>query len=314
MKGTRSLFTVDLAAFLLVVLWVPSASEALRPTNRGPSLSSLRLGRRGLIRFGAAAPFSLVGKDAIASEARNNGLAALLKKKDPSLLKNRVFNIPPSSVVYPSWLRGSWEIASNLNGYIFPSQNIPKEKIVQNPIVPGFQKCSVAATADIGKENVKYEWRVDRETGLEDRNFNFRSEIDAYLGYQAVDSVVYDSKSNPNRVSIDFVDYKTVNAERIELFCNARDSEEYTEDGQQIFVCSEYARQVTFGTGSTVGVPRQVGTNYAHFWTWKQVSDDKLVGNLLTAGFLDPQDSMYFQETVLPVVIYSHVMKGSRLS
>jgi hypothetical protein len=71
---------------------------------------------------------------------------------------------------------------------------------------------------------------------------------------------------------------------------------------------------VTFGAGSTVGVPRQVGTNYAHFWTWKQQGTDRIVGNLLTAGFLDPQDSLYFEEPTLPVVIYSHLMKGQRIS
>jgi hypothetical protein len=245
-----------------------------------------------------------------------NGLAARLQKKDPALLKNRIFNIPPAAQVYPSWLRGSWKVSSNLNGYLFPSRKITKERVTQNPVVPGFQKCSVVTTADIGKEGVEYVLRIDASTGLEDRTANFPAAINAYLGYKAVNDVVYDARANPNRISIDFVDYKTVNAERVELFCNARESETYTDatTNEPIFVCREYARQVTFGAGSTVGVPRQVGTNYAHFWTWKQQGTDRIVGNLLTAGFLDPQDSLYFEEPTLPVVIYSHLMKGQRIS
>ena len=56
-----------------------------------------------------------------------------------------------------------------------------------------------------------------------------------------------------------------------------RESEEYEIDGMPVFVASEYVRQVTFGTGSTVGIPRQAVTNYAHFWTWKKTPDDNVV-------------------------------------
>jgi len=77
------------------------------------------------------------------------------------------------------------------------------------------------------------------------------------------------------------------------------------------FCCSEYIRQVTFGTGSTVGVPRQAVTNYAHFWTWKKVDEQSLQGNLLTAGYLDPNDALYFDEPTSPVVVYSHSLLAS---
>ena len=167
--------------------------------------------------------------------------------------------------------------------------------------------------ADVGKDRVEYLMKIDTPTGLEDRNFNFQQTIDAYLGYPAVNQVFYDARKNPNRISIDFNDYRTANAERIELFCNARESEEYEgADGSNIFVHSEHVRQVTFGTGSTYGVPRQVGTNYGLFWTWKRTSDNDLNGNLLTAAYLDPQDALYFEEPVAPVVVYSNVFQATR--
>ena len=245
-----------------------------------------------------------------AVSAEQLGLSARLAKKDPSLLENRLFNLsPPTAQVYPQWLRGDFTVSSNFAGFLFPSK-IPKDRLLQNAAVPGFQKCSIATTADVGKEGVSYNWKVDESSGLEDKPYNIASQINSYLGYSAVKDVVY-KPSNPNRIGVDFVDYRTINAERIELFCNARESETYSRNDIPIFVCSEYYRQVTFGTGSTVGVPRQVSTNYANFWTFVQ-TDAGFTGNLLTAAYLDPQDPMYFEESKLPVAVYSHSLTATR--
>jgi hypothetical protein len=187
-----------------------------------------------------------------------------------------------------------------------------------------FKNCSIAGIADIGKEQVPaYLYQIDPTTGLAIVQANLKNTVDAYLGYPAVASVIYAAAKNPNRIGIDFVDYKTINAERIELFCNARESELVTTPVQQVFVCSEYLRQVTFGTGSEVGVPRQAVTNYAHFWTWRPGPDDNpavaaspstIKGNLLTVAYLDPQDPMYFEEPSKPVAVYSHTLTGVRVA
>lgn len=242
-----------------------------------------------------------------------NGLASRLLQRDPNQLKNKVFNAPPGPQVFPEWMRGTWQFQSKFSGYLFPSRKISRERLTQDFVIPGFQKCSIAQTADVGKDSVRYAMKIDPKTGWEDRSFNFKHAIDAYLGYPAVNKVIYDVLKNPNRISIDFNDYRTVNSERIELFYNAREAEEYQgADGSPIFVHSESVRQVTFGTGSTYGVPRQVGTNYGLFWTWKQVNGDELTGNLLTAAYLDPQDSLYFEEPIGPVVVYSNVFEAKR--
>lgn len=272
------------------------------------SSSAFDIKRRALL----AAPMTC-SIPSLAAAMEPSGLASRLKERDPAALKNRLFNIPPSQQVFPIWMRGSWNIEMSFSGFLFPSKTISKETLFKDFGIAGFQKCSIAQIADVGKENVTLQKVIDRETGLEDRNFNLRQTIDAHLGYPAVQEVVYDGKKNPNRIGINFVDYRTTNAERIELFCNARESEEYTMDGASYFVHSEYIRQVTFGTGSTVGVPRQVSTNYGHFWTWKKEmsgEDGRIRGNLLTAAYLDPQDPLYFQEPALPVVIYSHSLTG----
>jgi hypothetical protein len=201
---------------------------------------------------------------------------------------------------------------------MFPSQRIPRDRLTKDFDIPGFQKCSIAATCDVGKDDVQYVMQIDETTGLEDRSATLTSQANAFLGYPAVKEVIYNVKSNPNRLSIDFYDYRTRNAERIELFCNARESEVWNDDNEDanLFVCSEYIKQVTFGWGPDVGIARQVAGNYAHFWTWKQQPSDrhKLSGNLLTAAYLDPQDPLYFDEPFMPVAIYSHVLSAHRIS
>lgn len=264
----------------------------------------------------------------------NGGLASHLAQRDPTALRNRLFNIPPPAQVYPDWMRGTWQLTCSFDGFLFPSTKLSRDRILADYEVPGFQKCSIATLADVGKDRVMYRWRVDPSTGWEDRSYNLAESIDAHLGYKAVnrnnDNAIQGiagavvpsiTATNPNRLSIDFAAYRTINAERIELFVNARESEELSGDNPNsgvvvpTFVCSEYVRQLTFGTGSTAGVPRQVATNYGLFWTWRQTVDNpnRLQGNLLTAGYLDPQDPLYFEEPTLPVVLYSHVLQAQRI-
>lgn len=151
-----------------------------------------------------------------------------------------------------------------------------------------------------------------KSDGTEDRQYNLAQTIDAHLGYDAVEDVVYDS-SRPNRISVVFRKSRTRNAERVELFCNARESETVTrEDGVVVFLCSEYMRQVTFSLSQEFGVARQVVGNYAHFWTWRDLGQGDVSGNLLTAVYLDPQDGLFFDEPSKPVAIYSHDLVAKR--
>ncbi|KAL7531455.1 hypothetical protein ACHAXR_006953, partial [Thalassiosira sp. AJA248-18] len=255
-----------------------------------------------------------------ANAAGSAGLASKLSQRDPAQLKNSVFNIPPGAQVYPEFLRGEWEVSMKYRGFLFPSTSIPKEKLVSNVGIPGFQKLSIAQVGDVGREVTNYRMNIDQSTGLDDRKVSLSTSINAHVGYEAVREVLYDVKDNANRISIDFIPQRTRNANRIELFCNARESElvsaESSASGQTVFVCSEYIRQVTFGLSQEFGVARQVVGNYAHFWTWKGDENDKstVKGNLLTAAYLDAQDPMFFEEPSKPVVVYSHDLVAKRAS
>lgn len=291
-------------------------------------------------------PF-VISKDANAASpigGGKNSLIERLNQHDPAALTNSIFNIPPKVQVYPPFMRGKWSVTLAYGGYIFPSQKIPRSRLTTNTQIPGFQKCSIAALSDVGKEVVHYTLNIDETTGIEDRETSLTTSINDHLGYSAVQEVLYNPKANPNRLSTVFVEYKTTNAERIELFCNGRESElvQTNDNNNNVFVCSEYIRQVTFSGGQQVGIPRQVGTNYAHFWTWKEnnnnnnkqtINNDEngnnnndddnqqkgnpttttMTGNLLTACFLDPTDAMFFEEPSKPVAVFSHVIKAEKI-
>ena len=267
-----------------------------------------------------------------ATSAAPGGLASRLAKRDPSQLKNSVFNVPPGPCVYPPFVRGSWDVTMKFRGFVFPSSSITKERLVSDIDVPGFQKLSMAMVGDVGRESASYAMIVDPNTGLEDRRMSLSTSINSHLGYEAVRDVVYDPRENPNRVSIDFVPNRTRNANRIELFCNARESElvtttttttasssgedddANTQPSSSIFYCSEHVRQVTFGLSREYGVARQVSGNYAHYWTWREgrPGTNAMTGNLLTAAYLDAQDPLFFDEPSRPVVVYSHDLVATR--
>eukprot|EP00980_Cylindrotheca_fusiformis_P025274 scaffold13380_cov110-Cylindrotheca_fusiformis.AAC.8 len=302
-----------------------NASSSVRSSIRHPTtrrgFCTSSIASSSLIAAGISSSSLFLPKEAASAAAGTMSLATKLSKRDPTVLTNSVFNLPPSVQVYPEFLRGKWKVTCQYSGYLFPSQKITKERLMGNAQIPGFQKCSIATLPDIGKDDEPYEYTlsIDETTGLEDRALSLRTQIDANLGYPAVSKVLYNPNNNANRVSIVFDEYRTRNAERIELFVNGRESEYIPET--EVFVCSEYIRQVTFGTGSNVGIPRQAVSNYAHFWTWRKntnmtTQDDPasiVTGNLLTAAYLDPQDAMFFEEPSRPVVVYSHVLKGVKI-
>ena len=262
------------------------------------------------------------------------GLARRLSSRDPTQLKNQIFNIPPKTPqIYPPFARGVWDVTMTFAGYTFPSTTISTKQLISNSNVPGFQKLSIAMIGDVGKATSSYILDIDTSTGYENRSLSYTSSIQSHLGYNAIREIKYNPK-DPNRLSIDFIRQRTRNANHIELFCNARESElllpttstatSSTTASSSIFVCSEHIRQVTFSLSQEYGIARQVIGNYAHYWTWKEdntltttdatAATTQMTGNLLTAVYLDAQDPLYFNEPSKPIVIYSHDLVAMKRS
>ncbi|CAK9003536.1 unnamed protein product [Durusdinium trenchii] len=219
-------------------------------------------------------------------------------------LTSPIFNIPPKQQVYPDWLEGNWSVRSRFVGFEFPT--LPRQQVMREEDVPGFKTCSIIDFADVGKSPLEYNMSfVKRSTDggvVEDWPSNLCSTVQAHLARGRVTSVDYSPSQDPNRLTMRLVASK--NAERVELFVNARDAERPKED---VFLCSEYRRQVTFSSR----VQQGYNCNYQHYRTFQRQADGVRL-NVLTASYLDPLSPLYFESFDKPVVVFAHELQLSR--
>jgi len=266
--------------------------------------------RRTFVAGMLAGAAALTGTPGFALAA--DSLSQRLERKD---LSKPVFNkARPGPQVYPEWLEGTWMATASFEGYSFPSKTMNAKALVKEPTVPGFQKLSIVYVPDVGSTQVRYPVRfARREPGgpvLEDRVFNLDAIVTAYLNQgvgptmtkRAVEAVEYDPSKDPNRTTVQLVPGVSVNAERIELFANARESELRESDGT--FFCAEATRQVTLGYGRDYGQARVINTDYQHVWSYTPLYDGeegesresgrpgRVKVSLSTAGYVQPSDAL----------------------
>eukprot|EP00290_Baffinella_frigidus_P010323 CAMPEP_0180158760 /NCGR_PEP_ID=MMETSP0986-20121125/27099_1 /TAXON_ID=697907 /ORGANISM="non described non described, Strain CCMP2293" /LENGTH=309 /DNA_ID=CAMNT_0022108673 /DNA_START=102 /DNA_END=1031 /DNA_ORIENTATION=- len=287
----------------------PSGEESLFPSSscQSPPAWSLSSSssRRSVLRVGAAllgvlasvqSPIECAAAESLSSRMKSRSAEALSKPLLPAIVA-----LPAPDIVYPDWMEGTWVASSSFAGFELPVKKLSKETLMKDADIPGFQKLSVLALPDVGspmKFPVRFV-RGEKGTVVEDRAYNIVSTIDNSLGYKVVEKAT----CSQDRCSITFTQGKTRNAERVELFTLTRESE---KTGEDVFVCSEYLRQVTYSLSTTFGVARQVVGEYAHFWTYQRRPDGSIRANLLTAAYLQPQDALFFDAPTDPVVVYSN--------
>jgi hypothetical protein len=117
-----------------------------------------------------------------------------------------------------------------MQGADFPSTSskLSRERILSDTTLAGFRKASIAMLADVGKAELSFPMRfkVKEDEGasrvVEDKNMNLLEALDAELGRGAVTKVEYDVDANANRATLTLYPGATPNADRIELFWNAR--------------------------------------------------------------------------------------------
>ena len=327
---------------------VPFAPPSARDV--APARPSARVDRRAVVVATVCAPLLARARRA---EAKSSLIDDLRQKR----LNKPVFNGGrPRAQAYPDWLEGEWRATIDFAGYEFPSAVVAREAVAREATTPGFQKLSLAYAPDVGREGkTEYRMRFARDGGdvIEDRGFNLREIVDAYVGEGAVEAVEYDARRDANRTTIRLKRGASNNAERIELFTNARDSETRESDGT--FFALESLRQVTLGYSTSYGVARMVPTDYTHVWTFTPLPDvdgvdgasageprvgvtgvkvvNRVKATLSTAGYLQPNDALKYtasdaanpngapvprvgaasQVAFEPVVLYSHVLYLERV-
>jgi len=288
-----------------------------------------RVGRRAFVVASPVA-VTLVGRRA---EARTSLEAATARGDFPK----QVFASTRARVIaYPTWLEGEWIERVDFGGATFPDARFDFARLSRAAETPGFRKLSVARTPDVGRERTtEHRVRFTRVEGrgvVEDREFNMREVMEAYLGPDAVESVTTDGD---DRMTIRLTRGASPNAERIELFTNARESET-AKDGT--FYASESVRQVALGYGTEYGTARMSPTDYEHVWTFTPQPDigasavdfravNRVAVKMITAAYLQPNDALRLTASATanprgapvpqvldagslafePVVLYTHV-------
>ena len=249
-----------------------------------------------------------------------SSIKARLDSQNPSFLtKPRTSGLQaPAEAKYPDWLVGEWSVEQTFAGYEMPLKDvIPRDALMAEGDVPGFKKLSIASLPDVGKEGVRFtmRWARDAEGYVrEDRAANLNSAIRGGLGYDAIEYIEYkadrgnpgllgSNAGNPNRVKLVFAPGLTKNADRIELFVNARETEAPRED---LFYTTEALKQVTFSP------QRSINGEYCHFISYRRVSPTQVDVVMITAAYSEPlQLERFFQRVGgnQPLILFSHAQR-----
>jgi hypothetical protein len=252
---------------------------------------------------------------------------------DYTLFKKSLFNTPPGLLQFPGWMEGEWDATLTFVGADFPSSTaapaagsggtgkqpsiIPKSQIVADTTLPGFRRLSIAMVPDVGKPHsfkMRFLRREDEGAARveEDRAFNLKAALESEVGRGAVASIDYNPGKNPNRLTINLLPQAAVNAQKIDLFCNARaplpaaaappqeagegEVFRYTEDIRQVSITSRLSETTTVG-------------DYRHVWELYRQPDGRGVkGFLSTVAYATPQDPLFQSGAFAPLVVYFHIL------
>lgn len=267
----------------------------------------------GALGFGL--PAALTTRPPSASAATG---AAAPHTVDYAAFQKKLFQKPPGLLAYPAWMEGEWQVNCKFIGADFPSSAtkaspyVPKERIVSDTGLPGFRRLSIAMVPDVGKDHAFRMKFAAKDGGRveEDKVFNLKNALESELGKAAVTVIEYNPDKNPNRASLNLLPGASPNAQRIELFWNARsvlpspdasnssDSFRFVEDIRQVSLTPQLAET------STVG-------DYRHLWEFYSAGPD-LKAYLSTVAYATPQDPLFQMSGLQPLVVYFHVLSMQR--
>ncbi|GFH19237.1 uncharacterized protein HaLaN_16152 [Haematococcus lacustris] len=194
------------------------------------------------------------------------------------------------------WMFGEWRVSSSVRD-------------TQLPLGPQFVDAALQAGDLRGGPALQYTARwfstlpdtwdntVRVQLGLlptdaivPDRAYNTRELSNATLGWEAVASVAYDPREEPDRETVEFSrqgpDGRTIPPRRIELFINRSSSEAL---GSATFLTDELCRQVNLGVRAVDVVDYETMTGY------RLLAPGKVAARQRTAVYLDPRHPLFFK-------------------
>ncbi|KAI8467836.1 MAG: hypothetical protein J3K34DRAFT_523389 [Monoraphidium minutum] len=297
-------------------------TQPKKATMGGEPQAGLSPGRRAALRGLAAA--ALLAPAAAARGARAEGAAAAAAPPPPppppplcaALSEATAAGNPgvgwallkrDKQLRYPPWMEGTWAVAAKFAGAEFPLG--PR---VVGRATPGALKASMAvALPDVGAG-------MERALAFEQRVFNTRQVMDAFLGYAAVTAVTYAPLDNPTRMAVVWAtprkdaERQSSDLRKAEIFINNRGAA--GGGGGEPFCCFE--QQVTQA--------KQQGAigDYAVWWEFRPegagggeggAAPRRLAVRQRVAAYLQPQDPLYFQAGSRAVAVYDYAYTYTRV-
>jgi len=300
------------------------------PLSQPPPLRTCAqlMERRGLLKdgllllggaVGLGLPAAALTRPSSASAATG---AAAPHTVDYTAFQKKLFQKTPGLLAYPAWMEGEWQVGCKFIGADFPSSAtkaspyVPKDRIVTDTGLPGFRRLSIAMVPDVGKDHAFRMRFVSKDGGRveEDKPYNLKQALESELGKAAVTTIEYNPDKNPNRASLNLLPGASPNAQRIELFWNARSvlpsppepdgsssssSFRFVEDIRQVSLTPQLAET------STVG-------DYRHLWEFYSAGPGSIKAYLSTVAYATPQDPLFQTSGLQPLVVYFHVLTMQR--
>ncbi|KAK9812649.1 hypothetical protein WJX72_001250 [[Myrmecia] bisecta] len=230
----------------------------------------------------------------------------------------------PKQLYYPKWMFGEWDVRATFVNFQTPlgRKYVPESALqaAESQVSAGGVGSSVtykqryfSTLPDTFANNLKVNLGIlPNDAVIPDRAFNTKSNTDAFLGYDAVDTVQYDPRTAPGKESVTFKRSgrtgKALPPRRVELFINHLQSEDELAEadasgrllGADQFLTSEFYRQVL------LGVQQVDVTDYEIITCFTREADGHVTGRQRSAVYLQPQDQLYFNALGRAVALYDY--------
>lgn len=211
---------------------------------------------------------------------------------------------------YAPWLFGEWQCSSALQSFdapkgqrFVPASAIAAAKADEGKAVP-FTVRFYQTLPDSAANKLRVTLgSVPESAVVADRAFNIKSLTEATLGKPgAVESVAYDQRDSPDRVT---VMYAATPPQKAELYLSALRGDDTTRESD-VFYTAECTRQVS------IGVAREAVSDYQILCRFERKGPDDVLLTQRVAVYLTPQDPAYFDVANAAVGVYTYTINMRR--
>jgi len=316
--------------FLTVHAW--SFSSTTSTSDAGSDRRRALLTRRESLHQSAAAliPSSLVlllSTPPVSAAGLNSGVPNSYDEISERLSSNNLQQIPASQAFrsgtdntpYPGWLQGTWKLKQTLVavetplGLAYAGGPNGVESIAEKSMAESRSKLGIP---------VELQVRYVPSNGItvEDRLYNTRQRLDTFAGRSVVAQVEYADTKASNRAAFQaatgrdndplettFIRYKGPAAQKV--FVTAHSG--LVDESLDSWLGFECQRSLFALTNQSTAPP--ITTDTELIFSYRKIDNDNIEGKLRIAGYLNPNDKLYFQARNRAVTIQDYTLELRRV-